>query len=445
MPETIDASRKVVIENVEPELDCGLYAVKREVGDTVTVRADIFKEGHDAIAAAVWYRPEDEKAWRESRMKFWDNDRWEGTFSVDRNCRWYFTVVAWTDAFGTWQQRPAQEVRRGPGGAAGTVRGRAAARRGRRAAGAGRGPRPAAGVPARDRGRRKARGRRPHPPQRVGDVQRGRGGRIAPHRGRAGGGGAGPGPAGADGAPSAPGRPHPLRARAARAGGPRGRPLRRVVRALSPLHERRRVAPRHLRRRHRQAAVRARHGLRRAVLSAHPPHRLQVPQGQEQHAQPRPRRARRAVRRRLGRGRAQGRAPGAGHAGGLSPARGRRARARAGDRAGLRHPGVAGPPVRKGAPGLVLHPPGRHHHVRGEPAQEVPGHLSPQLLRGRLGGAVGGVAGRHPALGGAGGEHLPRGQPAHQARAVLAVDDPRGAEGPSPRSSSSPRRSRGPR
>ena len=103
MPETIDASRKVVIENVEPELDCGQYAVKREVGDTVTVRADIFKEGHDAIAAAVWYRPEDEETWRESRMKFWDNDRWEGTFSVDRNCRWYFTVVAWTDAFGTWQ------------------------------------------------------------------------------------------------------------------------------------------------------------------------------------------------------------------------------------------------------------------------------------------------------------------------------------------------------
>ncbi|HEX6036482.1 alpha-1,4-glucan--maltose-1-phosphate maltosyltransferase [Longimicrobium sp.] len=103
MPETIDASRKVVIENVEPELDCGRYAVKREVGDTITVRADIFKEGHDAISAAIWYRPEDEETWQESRMKFWDNDRWEGAFTVDRNCRWYFTVVAWTDTFGTWQ------------------------------------------------------------------------------------------------------------------------------------------------------------------------------------------------------------------------------------------------------------------------------------------------------------------------------------------------------
>jgi starch synthase (maltosyl-transferring) len=103
MPEKIDASRKVVIENVEPELDCGRYAVKREVGDTVEVRADIFKEGHDAIAAAVRYRPEDEEEWRESRMAFWDNDRWIGAFTVDRNCRWLFTVVAWTDRFGTWQ------------------------------------------------------------------------------------------------------------------------------------------------------------------------------------------------------------------------------------------------------------------------------------------------------------------------------------------------------
>src|SRR5688572_9081034 len=72
----IDASRRVVIEDVHPQLDCGRYAIKREVGDTVEVSADIFKEGHDAVAAAVRYRPEDEEAWRESRMRFVDNDRW---------------------------------------------------------------------------------------------------------------------------------------------------------------------------------------------------------------------------------------------------------------------------------------------------------------------------------------------------------------------------------
>ncbi|HEU4561660.1 MAG TPA: alpha-1,4-glucan--maltose-1-phosphate maltosyltransferase [Longimicrobium sp.] len=103
MPEQIDASRKIVIETVEPELDCGRYAIKREVGDTVQVYADIFKEGHDAISAAIRYRHENDARWQEAPMQFWDNDRWTGTFTVDRIGRWEYTVIAWTDWFGTWQ------------------------------------------------------------------------------------------------------------------------------------------------------------------------------------------------------------------------------------------------------------------------------------------------------------------------------------------------------
>jgi len=102
MPPRIDASRKIVIEDVYPELDCGRYAVKREVGDVVEVRADIFKEGHDAIAAAVRYRTEHDAEWHEARMHFVDNDRWGGSFRVTRNTRYLFTVVAWTDWFGSW-------------------------------------------------------------------------------------------------------------------------------------------------------------------------------------------------------------------------------------------------------------------------------------------------------------------------------------------------------
>jgi starch synthase (maltosyl-transferring) len=102
MPDAIDARRRIVIESVQPELDCGRYAVKREVGDTLEVQADIFKDGHDAIAAAVRYRPEDEAEWMEERMRFVDNDRWAGAFPLTRNARWLYTVVAWTDTFGTW-------------------------------------------------------------------------------------------------------------------------------------------------------------------------------------------------------------------------------------------------------------------------------------------------------------------------------------------------------
>jgi starch synthase (maltosyl-transferring) len=99
----IDSSRRIVIEAVEPQLDCGRYAVKREVGDTMEVSADIFKEGHDAIAAAVRFRAEDESEWRESRMRFVENDRWTGSFPLERNLRYHYTIAAWTDWFGSWR------------------------------------------------------------------------------------------------------------------------------------------------------------------------------------------------------------------------------------------------------------------------------------------------------------------------------------------------------
>jgi starch synthase (maltosyl-transferring) len=102
MTERIDASRRIVIERVYPELDCGRYAVKREVGDTLEVWADIFKDGHDAIAAAIRYRAEDEDDWRETRMHFVDNDRWTGAVTLTRNLRFHFTIVAWTDWFASW-------------------------------------------------------------------------------------------------------------------------------------------------------------------------------------------------------------------------------------------------------------------------------------------------------------------------------------------------------
>ena len=103
MPEGIDAKRRIVIEDVYPELDCGRYAVKREVGDTLEVWADIFKEGHDAIAAAIRYRTEFETEWRQVPMRFVDNDRWMGTTALEENARYLFTVVAWTDLFGSWR------------------------------------------------------------------------------------------------------------------------------------------------------------------------------------------------------------------------------------------------------------------------------------------------------------------------------------------------------
>lgn len=48
--------QSVVIEQVQPIVDGGRYPIKREEGDSVSVSADIFKDGHDVIVAFLRYR-----------------------------------------------------------------------------------------------------------------------------------------------------------------------------------------------------------------------------------------------------------------------------------------------------------------------------------------------------------------------------------------------------
>ena len=92
---------RVQIENVYPELDGGRFPVKRVVGDTVEVWADIFRDGHDKIAAVLNYAFGDEE-WREAPFAFHDNDRWVARFHPDRVGVWRYTIEAWTDRFESW-------------------------------------------------------------------------------------------------------------------------------------------------------------------------------------------------------------------------------------------------------------------------------------------------------------------------------------------------------
>ena len=94
---------------------------------------------------------------------------------------------------------------------------------------------------------------------------------------------------------------------------------------------------------------------------------------------------------------------------------GRPASAGSGGRAGHRVPGVAGPSVGEGAPGVVPAAAGRHDPVRGEPAEALRGHLPVRLRVGGLARPVDGTRRGRPLLDRPGRAHLPRGQPAHQA------------------------------
>ncbi|MCC7107308.1 MAG: DUF3416 domain-containing protein, partial [Chloroflexi bacterium] len=94
--------RTVVIERVDPEIDSGRYPVKRVVGDELTVEADIFREGHDLLAAFVRYRQAGEAEWRQAPMWFVDNDRWRGSFRLEANTRYHYTIAACPDVARSW-------------------------------------------------------------------------------------------------------------------------------------------------------------------------------------------------------------------------------------------------------------------------------------------------------------------------------------------------------
>ncbi|WP_336486118.1 maltotransferase domain-containing protein [Methylobacterium nigriterrae] len=93
---------RVVIEAVTPEIDGGRSAVKRVVGESLQVEADIFSDGHEIINAAILSRVVGEAEWRRDPMVFVDNDRWSGHFPLERNARYEFTIEAWRDAFSSW-------------------------------------------------------------------------------------------------------------------------------------------------------------------------------------------------------------------------------------------------------------------------------------------------------------------------------------------------------
>jgi len=104
MNETLPYQGRVTIENVTPRIDLGKFAVKRTVGETVRVEADIFADGHDVLSAVVKFRHEKNEAWSEVPMQLLGNDRWTGEFTVTEVGIYRYTVEGWINRFGSWQK-----------------------------------------------------------------------------------------------------------------------------------------------------------------------------------------------------------------------------------------------------------------------------------------------------------------------------------------------------
>jgi starch synthase (maltosyl-transferring) len=103
-------ARRVVVENVRPQVDCGRFPIKRTVGETVRVTADIHADGHDVLAAAVLYRRAGDADWREVAMEFVENDSWAAAFVVEALGRYEYTIEGWIDRFASWRHELSNKV-----------------------------------------------------------------------------------------------------------------------------------------------------------------------------------------------------------------------------------------------------------------------------------------------------------------------------------------------
>ena len=116
--ERMSMSARFLIEDIFPSVDCGRFAVKRVFGERFDVWADIFRDGHDVIAASLLWRLAGAESWTRETMGLINNDRWSGRFVPPQPGLYEYQIEAWTDEFGTWRR---DYLRKADAGAAAEV------------------------------------------------------------------------------------------------------------------------------------------------------------------------------------------------------------------------------------------------------------------------------------------------------------------------------------
>ena len=102
---------RVIIEAVSPVLDAGAYAVKRVIGDEVSVHADLIADGHDVVGGELLvqrpHAPGESAAPippRAYALEALPNDRYSASFMVDAIGKWQFTIRAWIDHYASFRR-----------------------------------------------------------------------------------------------------------------------------------------------------------------------------------------------------------------------------------------------------------------------------------------------------------------------------------------------------
>jgi len=91
---------RIVIDDPRPRTPGG-HPAKAVIGEAVHVSADVYRDGHDILAARVLWRPVGEAKWRQAPMEPLGNDRWDSVIEPTALGLHELAIEAWTDRLAT--------------------------------------------------------------------------------------------------------------------------------------------------------------------------------------------------------------------------------------------------------------------------------------------------------------------------------------------------------
>jgi len=109
-----NVTNRIVIEGIRPSTPSG-YPAKAVVGRPVLITGDVFRDGHDILAARVrWRRRNGAKGkWSTAPMHSVGNDRFEAVIEPTELGAHEFVVEGWTDRLATWRHEVSVKLAAG--------------------------------------------------------------------------------------------------------------------------------------------------------------------------------------------------------------------------------------------------------------------------------------------------------------------------------------------
>jgi len=93
----IQNQERVIIENISPCIDGGIFSLKTIANQPVFVQADIIADGHDYLRAVLQFKSKKDKKWNEIPLSPLGNDRWGTTMTALTEGTFEYFLESWVD------------------------------------------------------------------------------------------------------------------------------------------------------------------------------------------------------------------------------------------------------------------------------------------------------------------------------------------------------------